>query len=162
MKQDSPSPAPENNGESVEEADVQSGKPAAEAAFPVVGVGASAGGLNAFQRFFEGLPDQPGMAFVLVQHLAPHHESELPELLQNHTRLKVAQVKKQTKVKPNRVYVISPGKSLSIESGTLQLSTRSNPAASERLSISFSVRWPKTRVSKRSALSFPARAATAR
>ena len=67
------------------------------------------------------------MAFVLVQHLAPHHESELPELLQNHTRLEVAQVKEQTTVAPNRVYVIPPGKSLSTKNGALRLADLEQP-----------------------------------
>ena len=58
----------------------------------MVGIGASAGGLGAFTQFFKELPDATGMAFILVQHLAPHRESELAELLQNHTRMQVAQV----------------------------------------------------------------------
>ena len=62
--------------------------------FPIVGIGASAGGLAAFAAFFSGMPplDDPGMAFVLVQHLAPDHESLLTELLQRTTRMKVVEV----------------------------------------------------------------------
>ncbi|MGI9174605.1 MAG: chemotaxis protein CheB [Rhodothermales bacterium] len=128
MKQDSSFPRPETNGESTADADVQPEEAgSADARFPIVGVGASAGGLNAFQRFFDSLPAQPGMAFVLVQHLAPDHESELPELLQTHTQLKVAQVTEETEVKPNGVYVIPPGKSLSINRSVLHLSAPEQP-----------------------------------
>lgn len=90
--------------------------------FPIVGIGASAGGLKAFEQFFQNMPQNSGIAFVLIQHLAPHHESELAELLQNHTRMKVMQVTNNVKVEPNHVYVIPPGKSLSIKERTLFLS----------------------------------------
>ncbi|MCB0182147.1 MAG: hypothetical protein KDI62_28235, partial [Anaerolineae bacterium] len=90
--------------------------------FPIVGIGASAGGLKAFEQFFQKMPKNSGMAFVLIQHLAPHHDSELAELLQNHTRMKVTQVENKTPVQPNHVYVIPPGKSLSIKERTLYLS----------------------------------------
>lgn len=90
--------------------------------FPVVGIGASAGGLKAFEQFFKKMPEKSGMAFVLIQHLAPHHESELAELLQNHTRMKVTQVEDETPVQPNHVYVIPPGKNLSIKERILYLS----------------------------------------
>lgn len=64
------------------------------AGFPIVGIGASAGDLAAFEAFFSGLPSdtEPGMAFVLVQHLAPDHHSILTELLQRYTRMKVFEV----------------------------------------------------------------------
>ena len=118
-----------------EESDVRSEGQATDAAtsFPIVGIGASAGGLHAFERFFGSLPDKPAMAFVLVQHLAPDHESELPELLQNHTRLKVAQVTEPTRVKPNGVYVIPPGKRLSIQDGVLHLSDPEQPRGQRSL-----------------------------
>ncbi|MCB0195002.1 MAG: chemotaxis protein, partial [Anaerolineae bacterium] len=90
--------------------------------FPIVGIGASAGGLKAFEQFFQNMPQNSGMAFVLIQHLAPHHESELAELLQNHTRMKVMQVQDNTRIEPNQVYVIPPGKSLSVKNRTLLLS----------------------------------------
>ena len=94
----------------------------ADESFPIVGIGASAGGLKAFEQFFKKMPENSGMAFVLIQHLAPHHESELAELLQNHTRMKVMQVEDETPVQPNQVYVIPPGKNLSIKEGMLHLS----------------------------------------
>ena len=104
-----------------------------QATFPVVGIGASAGGLKAFQAFFSALPAQPDMAFVLVQHLSPDHESTLAELIQTKTQMTVTQVADHPDVEPNRVYVIPPGKHLEIEEGHLQLvptqRDRGRPAA---------------------------------
>src|ERR1035438_10273490 len=79
--------------------------------FPVVGIGASAGGLGAFEAFFSGMPADrdTGMAFVLVQHLAPDHKSILTELIQRYTRMKVFEVKDGVAVQPNRAYIIPPG-----------------------------------------------------
>ncbi len=95
--------------------------------FSVVGIGASAGGLKAFSQFFDALPEDPGMAFVLVQHLAPNHDSELASLLQTHTALPVAQVTARIRAEPGRVYVIPPGKALRIERGCLLLSEPAHP-----------------------------------
>ena len=101
--------------------------------FPIVGIGASAGGLQAFQAFFAALPAQPGMAFVLVQHLSPDHESTLAELIQTRTQMTVTQVTDHPVVEPDRVYVIPPGRHLEIENGHLQLvearRDRGRPAA---------------------------------
>ena len=101
--------------------------------FPVVGIGASAGGLKAFQAFFSALPAQPDMAFVLVQHLSPDHESTLAELIRTRTQMTVTQVTDHPVVEPNQVYVIPPGKHLEIEDGHLQLvpseRERGRPAA---------------------------------
>ena len=94
---------------------------AAPGAFPIVGIGASAGGLRAFQTFFSSLPPEPGMAFVVVQHLSPDHESALAELVQTQTRMSVAQVRDPTPVEANRVYVIPPARRLEIEGGRLRL-----------------------------------------
>lgn len=98
-----------------------------DAPFFVVGVGASAGGLKAFETFFETLPDEPGMAFVVIQHLDPHHESELAEILQNHTAMMVTQIQGQEQVQPNTVYIIPPGFSLSLKHGVLLLSEPKEP-----------------------------------
>ncbi|MCB0065271.1 MAG: PAS domain-containing protein [Caldilineaceae bacterium] len=95
--------------------------------FLIVAVGASAGGLKAFETFFKSLPDEPNMAFVVIQHLAPHHESELAEILQNHTAMTVAQVQGQEQVHPNAVYIIPPGQSLGINDGILYLSEPKEP-----------------------------------
>jgi len=82
--------------------------------FPVVGLGASAGGLRALTAFLEALPPQPGMAFVLVQHLAPDHVSELHRLLQSHTGMTVQQVHERVELAPDHVYVIPPGRVLTL------------------------------------------------
>lgn len=92
--------------------------------FPVVGIGASAGGLKALERFFQHLPQESGMAFVIVQHLAPDYKSELVMLLQRHTSMKVIQITADMAVAPNCVYVIPPGKELTIKRGKLQLTPR--------------------------------------
>lgn len=91
--------------------------------FPVVGIGASAGGLAAFEGFFSGLPPNgdPGMAFVLVQHLAPNYESILRELVQRQTRLPVVTIESGMEVKPNTVYIIPPNHDLAISCGVLLL-----------------------------------------
>ena len=94
---------------------------AAVAAFPIVGIGASAGGLEAFEQFFRACPADTGMAFVLVPHLDPGHESLLTEILQRTTAMPVMQVLDQTRVEPNRVYVIPPNREMSILNRVLQL-----------------------------------------
>ena len=101
-----------------------------EAAFPVVGIGASAGGLEAFEAFFSEMPPDSGMAFVLVAHLDPTHVSLLPELLQKRTRMTVYQAQDGMKVRPNAVYVIPPNKNLSILHGSLQLMELTQPRGS--------------------------------
>ena len=90
-------------------------------AFPIVGVGASAGGLEAFEAFFKDMPATSGMAFVLVSHLDPTHVSILPELLQKHTAMPVRQIGDGARVEPDTVYVLPPNKTLSILNGVLQL-----------------------------------------
>ncbi len=89
--------------------------------FPIVGIGASAGGLEALTQFFENMPEDSGMAFVVIQHLDPNHVDLLPEILQKITRLKVVQATDQVNVKPNCVYVIPPNKSMSLLNGALHL-----------------------------------------
>jgi two-component system CheB/CheR fusion protein len=78
----------------------------------VVGIGASAGGLPALRTFFEALPSDTGMAFVVVTHLHPEHESHMAELLQNHTQMPTMQVNEKIKVEPDHVYVIPPNRSI--------------------------------------------------
>jgi two-component system, chemotaxis family, CheB/CheR fusion protein len=92
--------------------------------FPIVGVGASAGGLEAFTRLVEQLPADTGMAFVLVQHLDPEHESKLPQLLGRATALPVLEVVNNTRVKANHIYVIPPNRTMTIERRTLKLLPR--------------------------------------
>ena len=89
--------------------------------FPVIGIGASAGGLEALNTLFEKMPEDTGAAFVVVQHLAPTKESSMPELLGRHSRLPVHQVTNNLRIERNTVYLIPPDKNLSIADGILQL-----------------------------------------
>ena len=89
--------------------------------FPIVGIGASAGGLEALEQFFQNMPAKNGMAFVVIQHLDPNHIGIMPELLQRITPMKVTQATDKLKVKPDCVYVIPPKKSMSILNGELFL-----------------------------------------
>jgi two-component system CheB/CheR fusion protein len=89
--------------------------------FPIVGIGASAGGLEAMEQFFVNVLENSGIAYVVVQHLDPTHKGMLPELLQRVSKMKVFQIKNRMVVKPNCVYVIPPNKTLSISKGILYL-----------------------------------------
>ncbi|MBL8897486.1 MAG: response regulator [Planctomycetes bacterium] len=95
-----------------------------DTSFPIVGVGASAGGLEAFTQFLKALPVDTGMAFVLVQHLSPSHPSALAEILSRATRMTVTEVLGASRVEPNHVYVIPPDHSIVFEQGLLQLLPR--------------------------------------
>ena len=90
----------------------------------VAGVGASAGGLEAFSDLLRFLPPTTGMAFVLVQHLDPHHQSMLPDLLAAKTRMPVLQVHDGTRIEPDHVYVIPPNAQMRIQDYVLVLSSR--------------------------------------
>ncbi|RYY97573.1 MAG: chemotaxis protein, partial [Comamonadaceae bacterium] len=92
--------------------------------FPVVGIGASAGGLEALLRFFEPLPADCGMAFVVILHLSPAHESSAAEILQRATRMKVTQVTRTMPVEADHVYVIPPGVDLTMNDGYITPSPR--------------------------------------
>ncbi len=107
--------------------------------FPIVGIGASAGGLEALEQFLEHMPQGSGMAFVIVQHLDPTHKGVMPELLQRATPMQVIQVKDRTLVEPNHVYVIPPNKDMSILHGTLHLLDPTAPRGL-RLPIDFFLR----------------------
>lgn len=89
--------------------------------FPVVGLGASAGGLDAFKKLFDALPATCGMAFVLIQHLDPKHPSLMADLLGSHTAMKVVQAEDGMPVEADQVYLIPPGRYLEIANGTLRL-----------------------------------------
>ncbi|HEX2477266.1 MAG TPA: chemotaxis protein CheB, partial [Lacipirellulaceae bacterium] len=92
--------------------------------FPVVGIGASAGGLEAFIEFFEAMPASPGMSFVLIQHLPPDRESMIAEILAKHSRVPVSQIDDGMAVEVNHVYVIRPGHTVTIKHGRLHLGER--------------------------------------
>jgi two-component system CheB/CheR fusion protein len=89
--------------------------------FPVAGIGASAGGLEALEQFLRHVPDNSGIAYIIIQHLDPAHKGIMHELLQRVTPMKVVQVKDRMKVEPNCVYVIPPNTDMSILHGKLHL-----------------------------------------
>jgi two-component system CheB/CheR fusion protein len=95
--------------------------------FPIVGIGASAGGLDAFQKLIRAIPRDSGMAYVLVQHLSPSHESMLPEILQKITSIPVLEIKDKIEVKPDHIYIIPENQMLVANDNLLELSPR--PAA---------------------------------
>ncbi len=92
--------------------------------FPVVGIGASAGGLDAFKKLIKAIPENSGIAYVLVQHLDPTHESLLPDLLQKVTNIPVLEITDDIKVQPDHIYIIPSNKMLLANDGVLQLSPR--------------------------------------
>src|SRR5664279_4837341 len=96
----------------------------------VVGIGASAGGLEAFSELLHALPTDTGMAFVLIQHLDPRHTSALAGILGQRTKMPVVEVSDRTKVLPNQVYVIPPNAKMTFARGVLRLTPR--PEAGER------------------------------
>jgi two-component system, chemotaxis family, CheB/CheR fusion protein len=110
-----------------------------DSSFPIVGIGASAGGLEALEAFLRHQPDKSGIAFVVVQHLDPNHKGMLVEILARVTPMKVLQVRDRVKVEPDRVYVIPPNKDLSLLHGVLHLLAPAAPHGL-RLPIDFFLR----------------------
>ncbi len=108
-----------SSSENVSRQNVISGPNALD--FPIVAIGASAGGLEAFEAFFTNMPPDAGMAFVIIQHLDPSHKSILADLLRRYTKMEVRQVVDRTKIKQNCVYVIPPNANLAVLHGTLHL-----------------------------------------
>lgn len=123
-------PSPKNPSPPVTEANLDSHDAPAESPVPadqgliIVGIGASAGGQEAFEKFFARMPGDSGLAFVIVQHLDPTHKSILVELLQRYTPLQVWQVQDGVRVEPNCVYVIPPNRNLAMLQGRLYLLER--------------------------------------
>jgi two-component system, chemotaxis family, CheB/CheR fusion protein len=97
--------------------------------FPIVGIGASAGGLEAFTQLLEHLPADTGMAFIIVQHLDPQHESSLPRILSRATTMPVREVVQGMSIRPNEVYVIPPNSAMSLLRGRLVLTPRESTRA---------------------------------
>jgi two-component system CheB/CheR fusion protein len=122
----STTPEPAAPGEPATQAPHQS-HPQTPPDFPVVGIGASAGGLEAIVQLLAGMPAKMGMAFVVILHLSPDHESNAAEILQRSTGLAVAQVTQDTAIEVDHVYVIPPGVELTMDDGHLRL------GASERV-----------------------------
>jgi two-component system, chemotaxis family, CheB/CheR fusion protein len=107
--------------DTVQQSDLHS---STESDFPIVGIAASAGGLEAFTQFLSHLPIDTGMAFVLIQHLSPDRESLLTEILARATKMLVSEVQNGMVVEPNHVYVIPPNTQMRLVEGVLQLSPR--------------------------------------
>jgi two-component system CheB/CheR fusion protein len=124
--------------------DTDRGSPPASVAldgdFPIVGVGASAGGLEAFTRLLKHLPSDSGMAFVFIQHLDPNHPSLLCEALGKVTEMSVRQPEDRTPVEPNHVYVIPPDADISLERGLFSLVPRTPDGPRPHLPIDFFLR----------------------
>lgn len=102
---------------------------------PIVGMGASAGGLEALETFFKHMPDTSGIAFVVVMHLDPSHVSLLPELLQRQTKMNVIKIRSSEHVEANKIYVIPPNTNLIITDNVLELVD--NPDRHTKLPIDF-------------------------
>ena len=100
------------------------GGEASHSPFPIVAIGASAGGLEAFTQLLSSVPGQSNMAFVLVQHLDPHHESSLSDLLSRVTTMPVNEAVNGVAVRPNQVYVIPPNANMAIAEGALHITPR--------------------------------------
>lgn len=114
-------------------------KPAAQnGSYPIVAIGASAGGLEAYTDFFRALPVNSGMAFVLVQHLDPSHHSMLTEIISKSTRMPVEEVNDGTRISPNRVYVIPHNALIAVSDGGFALTPRSKGPG--HLAINFFMR----------------------
>ena len=130
--------APTDDAESPARGGQQAGseKKPPPAQFPIVGIGASAGGLEAFTELLKHLPLDTGMGFVLVQHLDPQHESTLPQLLARATSMPVREVTNNLRVEPNHIYVIPPNTNLSLVRGVLKLQPR-QPARVPHHSVNF-------------------------
>lgn len=116
--------SPENTPESIAPGVIDEQSVATDAPFPIVGIAASAGGLEAFMELLSHLPVDTGMAFVLIQHLAPDHKSMLSEILARHTQMPVSEVQDGMAVEPNQVYIIPPNTKMVLSKGVLQLSPR--------------------------------------
>jgi two-component system, chemotaxis family, CheB/CheR fusion protein len=99
----------------------------AETGFPIVGIGSSAGGLEALELFLKNVPEDSGMAFIIVQHLDPTRKDMMVELLQRSTTLQVSQAVERTVVQPNCIYIIPPNKDMSIFHGKLHLFEPAKP-----------------------------------
>ncbi|RXJ45728.1 chemotaxis protein CheB [Gelidibacter gilvus] len=111
--------------------------PATVQNFPIVGIGASAGGLEAFKRLLKAIPESSGMAYVLVQHLDPEHESMLPEILQRVTSIPVHEITEDIHLAPDHIYTIPSNKILTSTDGVLQLTPRDKKILNLSIDIFF-------------------------
>ncbi len=104
-----------------------------ENSFPVVAVGASAGGLSAFKKLLKAIRKKPGMAFLFIQHLDPDHESLLPGILQKETKMPVVEMSEECKIESDHVYVMPSDKLMEVSNGKLRLNDRPEKKKSERV-----------------------------
>ena len=109
-----------------------------ENSFPVVAIGASAGGLEAMMELLKYLPPNTGMAFIYVQHLSPDHKSMLTEILSKKTKMKVQEIDDMDKIKPDNVFVIPYNKGIEVTDGHIKLIPRSESTAAISIDILFS------------------------
>jgi two-component system, chemotaxis family, CheB/CheR fusion protein len=109
-----------------------------ENSFPIVAIGASAGGLEAMMELLKYLPANTGMAFIYVQHLSPDHKSMLTEILSKKTRMKVQEIDDMNKIKPNHVFIIPHNKGIEVTDGHIKLTPRSKSSAIISIDILFS------------------------
>ena len=117
----------------------KAGPPAATSNyFPVVAIGASAGGLEAMMELLKYLPPDTGMAFIYVQHLSPDHKSMLTEILSKKTKMKVQEIDDMDKIKPDNVFVIPYNKGIEVTDGHIKLIPRSESSAAISIDILFS------------------------
>ncbi|MEP7265499.1 MAG: chemotaxis protein CheB [Bacteroidota bacterium] len=105
--------------------------------FPIVGIGSSAGGLDAFKRLLKAIPEDSGMAYVLVQHLDPNHESILPEILQRVTKIPVHEITDDIHLTPDHIYIIPSNKTLTSTDGVLKLTARNRKIQNLAIDIFF-------------------------
>lgn len=105
--------------------------------FPIIGIGGSSGGLEAFQELLENLSAKPGAAFVFIMHLSPNHKSTLTELLARSTKMPVSEIRNNMLVEINHVYVIPPGSDISIAHGKLMLSKRKGAGIKPQMPIDY-------------------------
>jgi len=109
-----------------------------ESYFPVVAIGASAGGLEAMMELLKYLPSNTGMAFIYVQHLSPDHKSMLTEILSKKTKMKVQEIDDMDKIKPDNVFVIPYNKEIEVTDGHIKLIPRSETNAAISIDVLFS------------------------
>ena len=129
---------------------------------PVVGIGASAGGLDAFKRFLTAVPPDSDIAFVLIPHLDPTHESLMVELLSRHTAMPILEAAEGMLVEANRCYIIPPNKYMTISGRRLRLTGPVERRGMQTSIDLFLRRWPTTARKKPCASSCRARDRTGR
>jgi two-component system CheB/CheR fusion protein len=118
------------------EAEIDRGETGA-ATFRIVGIGASAGGLESLERFFGAMPSDSGMAFVVIQHLSPDFKTLMAELLARHSEMMIALAVDGEPVQPNHVYLLPPGKELEVRGGRLRLSLKEPRALPQPIDVFF-------------------------